>query len=139
MGDRARLIELLRKREVLRMRRVSADLGVTAAEHGKTAAMAEKLAEMISGNAPPPGEITASVLRARLGLGVKLEAQREIAENRAEFLGNEVAQARRKLAQMKRRETIYGDKAAEERHGAAEAREGGAERLLPPGRRGRPV
>ncbi len=139
MGDRARLIELLRKREVMRMRRVSADLGVTHAEHGRTTAMAEKLAEMIAENAPPKGEITSMTLRARLGLGVKLEAQREIVENRAEFLDKELQQTRRKLAQMKRRETIYGDKAAHERQGTAEARDTAAERLLPPGRRGRPL
>jgi hypothetical protein len=137
VSDKARLIELLRKREVIRMRRIAADLGVTSAEHARIATMADKLSTLIEENRPREGEMSAPALRARLGIGVKLEAQREISANRAEFLRTEIDHSRKKLAQMKRRETLYGDRASVERDAAEAAREAAAEQLLPPGRKGR--
>lgn len=137
MGPRARLAELLRKREMLRARKIATQAGALATEQGRAAALESTLASLIEEALPRTGSITAQSLRAGAALGWRLEEQREVAANRSAFLADELAAARTALRHHALRETQLAERVAASRAEDGTAREALAERQLPPGRRGR--
>jgi hypothetical protein len=137
MGPRARLAELMRKREMLRARKLATQAGVLATEQGRALALEATLAGLIADALPPAGPITAQSLRAGAALGRRLEEQREVAANRSAFLADELATARSALRRHALRETQLAERVVAARSEDGTAREALAERQLPPGRRGR--
>jgi hypothetical protein len=124
MSRKARLFELMMKREKLALRRKADALGALQADQGKLTDLDEKLEALLAENAAPGGVQSVHMLRSRAWYGREMAQQREFAKNRLEFLGKEIKTAQSKLAQSKQKEKILGEKAkAEHRLFAQEAEE----------------
>ena len=133
MPHKARLYELMMKREKLALRRKADALGGLVQDQSKLADLDEKLAVLLTESCAQKGAETVHSLRSRAWYGREMAGQREFAQNRLEFLGKEIETAQSRLAQSKQKEKILGERALTERKIFAQEAENNAEKLCPPG------
>ncbi len=138
MSRKARLFELMVKREKLALRRKADALGGLVADHEKLADLDEKLASLLAENSATKGEQSVQMLRSKAWYGREMAQQREFAKNRLEFLGKEIETAQTRLAQSKQKEKILSERAVTERRVFAQEAEDKAERARPPRKQTRP-
>lgn len=138
MGSKARLLDLMRRREALGARKAAAGVGALSAEQARNTDLAARLEGLIAQTLPGSASLHPSQLRAAMTLAAQLETQREIATNRADFLTGEIAAARTRLMRHQRRETMIAERATEARSAEAVATEARLEAAAPP-RKGRPT
>ena len=132
MPKKVRLLNLLKKREALKLRQQAQVVNDLNSELDKSRDIQDRLARLLDANAPPAEPITVFNLRSRAWYSRQMQEQMELAANRSEFLQQEVDTARDVLAQIKSRETIIdGKKQAANRDFHAE-QEKRREGLMPP-------
>ena len=140
MASKSRLFDLMRRQEALGARKAASGLGTLTAEHNQHRDLAQRLSEMISetlhGSAPGSAPILPQQLRTAMALSQKLEEQREVAANRAEFIATEMQNVRDTLMRHQRREAMLDDRAQSLRREEANEVEAKAEAEAPP-RKGR--
>jgi len=137
MSHKARLFELMMKREKLAMRQKSDALMGLVEDRGRLADLDSQLEKLIAQNVNKAGPQTVSALRSKAFYGREMAQQREFALNRLEFLAVEIETAQSKLSQSKQKEKILGERAAQEYRAFANENEEKAERLRAPRRVGR--
>ena len=131
MSRKTRLLELMMKRETLRLRQKADALCGLVGNQTRLSDLDETLADLIVENSKNHGTQTVSSLRSQAFYGREMAKQREFAQNRLEFLGREIETAQTQLAQSKQKEKMLEERAAQERRLLAQDALDLADRLRP--------
>ena len=134
MSHKARLYELMVKRENIELRRKSEVLNELISDQDVLRDLDQKLARMAEENQLGAGPQNVQTLRSKAWYGREMARQQEFTANRLEFLGQEIINKRNLLAQNKNKERIIADKALEHRKAVALDNDQRTETLLPPKR-----
>lgn len=131
MSRKTRLLELMMKRETLRLRQKADALCGLVGDQTRLSDLDEKLADLILENSKNHGSQTVSALRSQAVYGREMAEKREFAQNRLEFLGREIVTAQTQLAQSKQKEKMIEERASQERRLLAQDALDLADRLRP--------
>ncbi|MDB4235081.1 hypothetical protein OAI26_02850 [Sulfitobacter sp.] len=132
MSRKARLFELMVKREKIELRLKSETLTELINDYDTMQKLDQKLSKMLEANHPEQGPQSVHALRSKAWYGCEMAQQQEFTSSRLEFLGQEIITNRNLLAQNKHKERIISDRALQERKAALTNNEDQAEKLLPP-------
>ena len=134
MSHKARLYELMMKREKLAMRQKSDVLMGLVEDRTRLADLDSQLSELLAESTKKSGPLSVSALRSKAFYGREMAQQREVAVNRLDFLAVEIETAQAKLSQAKQKEKILAERAVSERRAFANEIDEKAERLRNPRR-----
>ncbi|CRK76126.1 hypothetical protein NIG5292_02183 [Nereida ignava] len=129
MSHKARLYELMMKREKLAMRQKSDVLMGLVEDRTRLADLDSQLSELLAESTKKSGPLSVSALRSKAFYGREMAQQREFAVNRLDFLAVEIETAQAKLSQAKQKEKILAERAVSERRAFANEIDEKAERL----------
>jgi hypothetical protein len=132
MSHKARLYELMMKREKLAMRQKSDVLAGLVEDRTRLADLDRQLSELIAESTKGSGSLSVSALRSKAFYGREMAQQREFAVNRLDFLAIEIENAQSKLSHAKQKEKILAERAMTERRAFAQEIDEKAERLRSP-------
>lgn len=132
MSHKARLYELMMKREKLAMRQKSDVLAGLVEDRTRLADLDRQLSELIAESTKGSGSLSVSALRSKAFYGREMAQQREFAVNRQDFLAIEIENAQLKLSHAKQKEKILAERAMTERRAFAQEIDEKAERLRNP-------
>jgi len=132
MSRKARLFELMVKREKIELRRKSEALNTLLSDYDTMQNLDEKLVKMLRENHPKQGPQSVYAWKSKAWYGREMARQQEFTSNRLEFLGQEIITNRNLLAQNKHKERIILDRALQERKTALIENEDRAEKSRPP-------
>ena len=130
MSRKARLFELMVKREKLALRRKSDALNALINDHVSMQDLDSKLLKLLAENQALSGTQTVQALRSKAWYGREMAQQQEFTSNRLEFLGKEIATGRSILAQNKQKERILSEKVLDERKVSAQEVEDRADKSI---------
>ena len=130
MSRKARLFELMVKREKLALRRKSDALNALINDHLSMQDLDSKLSKLLAENQVLSGIQTVQALRSKAWYGREMAQQQEFTSNRLEFLGTEIATGRSILAQNKQKERILSEKVLDERKVSAQEAEDRADKSI---------
>jgi serine phosphatase RsbU (regulator of sigma subunit) len=131
MSRKARLYELMVKRENIELRRKSEVLNELISDQDVLRDLDQKLAKMVEENQPEQGPQSVQTLRSKAWYGSEMARQQEFTANRLEFLDQEIVTNRSLLVENKNKERIIADKALEHRKSLARDKEQLVENLMP--------
>ena len=134
MSHKARLYELMMKREKLAMRQKSDVLMGLIEDRTRLADLDSQLSELLAESTKKSGSLSVSALRSKAFYGREMAQQREFAVNRLDFLAVEIETAQSKLSQAKQKEKILAERAVSERRAFANEIDEKAELLRNPRR-----
>jgi len=131
MSRKARLYELMVKRENIELRRKAEVLNELISDQDVLRDLDQKLARMVEENQLEPGPQSVQTLRSKAWYGREMARQQEFTASRLEFLGQEIVTNRNLLSQNKNKERIIAQKALENRKAEALDKDQRAETLMP--------
>lgn len=132
MSHKARLYELMMKREKLAMRQKSDVLMGLVEDRTRLADLDSQLSELLAESTKKSGPLSVSALRSKAFYGREMAQQREFAVNRLDFLAVEIETAQSKLSHAKQKEKILAERVVSERRAFADEIEEQAERQRNP-------
>lgn len=132
MSRKAKLFELMGKREAIALRRKAQSLTKIEAERATHDALCEKLAQMQADNAPGAGLMHPRTLYAKSWYSGKLQSQREMTEERVNFLQREADGIRQTMTYLQRKGDILTQKTHAAKAEAQQEAEEKAQSLMPP-------
>lgn len=132
MSHKARLYELMMKREKLAMRQKSDVLMGLVEDRTRLADLDSQLSELLAESTKKSGPLSVSALRSKAFYGREMAQQREFAVNRLDFLAVEIETAQSKLSHAKQKEKILAERVVSERRAFADKIEEQAERQRNP-------
>lgn len=125
------VFDLLALRQKLEMLRQAGNIRTVSSEHERTRSMAEQLKTMAEEIRLPAGETTAMQLRSSSWYGTRIAEQIKTAENRCQFLEEEIASCRHQLAHAQHRKSKAEEKQRHQSRSQAEEKLRRQEALMP--------
>lgn len=132
MSRKTKLLELMGKRQAIALRRKSQSLNKIETERANHDALCEKLAQMQAENTPGAGLLHPRTLYAKTYYSGKLQAQREMTEERVRFLRREADDIRKTMTHIQRKGEIIDQKTKDAKAAAQQEAEEKALSLMPP-------
>jgi len=130
------LLKLLQKKEQLKMQRQASTVGSLTQQVDESQSLLNRLTNLQAENREINGLVTPQNLRSRSWYGRYMAEQQELAQNRLEFLADELNGARKQLARSSNRNNILDDRRLDARTEGEEAAEKKEDGLTSP-RQGR--
>lgn len=110
MSRKARLFELMMKREKLASRQKAEALGGLVDDQSKLTDLDEKLAVLLELNTRKSGPQSVSALKSKAFYGREMAQQREFTQNKLSFLETEIETAQALLSQSMQKKKILQDR-----------------------------
>lgn len=132
MTRKEHLLKLLQKKEQLKMQRQASAVGSLAQQVDESQSLLDRLTNLQAENRAIGGLITPHNLRSRSWYGRYMAEQQELAQNRLEFLAEELNGARKQLAKSNNRNNILDDRRLDARIEGQEAAEKKEDDLMSP-------
>lgn len=136
MTRKEHLLKLLQKKEQLKMQRQASTVGSLAQQVGESQSLLSRLTSLQAENREIDRLVTPQNLRSRSWYGRYMAEQQELAQNRLDFLADELNGARAQLARSSNRNNILDDRRLDARIEGEEAAEKKEDDLMSP-RQGR--
>ena len=136
MTRKEHLLKLLQKKEQLKMQRQASTVGSLTQQVDESQSLLNRLTNLQAENREINGLVTPQNLRSRSWYGRYMAEQQELAQNRLEFLADELNGARKQLARSSNRNNILDDRRLDARIEGEEAAEKKEDGLMSP-RQGR--
>ena len=132
MTRKEHLLKLMQKKEQIKMQRQASSVVSLAQQVDGSQSLIDRLTNLQAENQQISGLVSPQHLRSRSWYGRYMSEQQELAQNRLDFLAEELKGARSQLAHSSSRNTILDDRRLDARREGQVAQEDLQDRLMSP-------